>query len=102
MATNEPKKRQLAFKNYEEMMVEVHALIASGYICNGNWTLSQACGHIADWMRLPDRWISESAAADANDFLGDETYRRARDETKDTGRRLSRRHANGSGYRSQT
>ncbi|MCA9229302.1 MAG: DUF1569 domain-containing protein [Planctomycetales bacterium] len=53
MATNEPKKRQLAFKNYEEMMVEVHALIASGYICNGNWTLSQACGHIADWMRFP-------------------------------------------------
>ena len=25
----------------------------NGYVSNGNWTLGQACSHIADWMRFP-------------------------------------------------
>lgn len=34
-------------------MAEVHSLIEGGYVCNGNWNLSQICGHLADWMRFP-------------------------------------------------
>ncbi len=53
MAKPEPDKRSLAFANFEEMMAEVHLLLEGGYRSNGNWSLAQACIHIADWMRFP-------------------------------------------------
>ena len=53
MAKQEPKKRKLKFKNLDEMMAEVRSLHENGYISNGNWTLGQVCGHLANWMRYP-------------------------------------------------
>lgn len=34
-------------------MAEVRLLESNGYISHGNWTLGQACAHLADWMRFP-------------------------------------------------
>lgn len=53
MAKPEPNKRTLSFHGFEEMMAEVRLLLEQGYQSNGNWTLAQACGHLADWMRFP-------------------------------------------------
>ena len=53
MAKTAPEKRPLSFPNFVEMMAEVHLLLEGGYQSNGNWTLVQACGHMADWMRFP-------------------------------------------------
>lgn len=53
MAKTEPKKRQLKFDNLDEMMAEVRSLNENGYVSNGNWTLGQTCGHIANWMMYP-------------------------------------------------
>lgn len=53
MAKPEPKKRQLTYNSFDEMMADVNLLLDHGYISNGNWTLAQACGHVADWMRFP-------------------------------------------------
>jgi hypothetical protein len=49
----EPKKRQLKYQNFDEMMADVNSLLGNGYVSNGNWTLAQACGHVSDWMRFP-------------------------------------------------
>ncbi len=53
MAKPEPKKRELKYENLDEMLSDVQALQSGGYVSNGNWTLGQACGHVADWMRFP-------------------------------------------------
>lgn len=53
MAKPEPKKRQLKYNDFDEMMADVNSLLENGYVSNGNWTLAQACGHISDWMRFP-------------------------------------------------
>ncbi len=53
MAKPEPKKRKLNFENLDAIMTEVHALQENGYISHGNWSLAQASGHIAQWMRYP-------------------------------------------------
>lgn len=53
MARPEPKKRPLKYDRLDQMMEDVNALLASGYVSNGNWTLGQACSHVADWMRFP-------------------------------------------------
>lgn len=53
MAKPEPKKRQLKFKDTDEMMAEIRSLHENGYISHGNWTLGQTCGHLANWMRYP-------------------------------------------------
>lgn len=53
MVKSEPPKRQLKFKDFDELMSEVESLSDGGYKSNGNWTLAQACGHLADWMRFP-------------------------------------------------
>ena len=34
-------------------MSEVRSLHDSGYVSNGQWTLGQTCGHVANWMRYP-------------------------------------------------
>ena len=53
MVKSEPKKRQLKFNDFDEMMAEVRSLMESGYVSNGNWNLAQACGHLSEWMRFP-------------------------------------------------
>lgn len=53
MAKPEPKKRKLKFNDLEEMMAEARSLQQNGYISNGNWTLGQCCGHVANWMSYP-------------------------------------------------
>jgi hypothetical protein len=53
MARPEPKKRQLKYNDFDEMMADVNSLLLDGYISNGNWTLAQACGHVSEWMRFP-------------------------------------------------
>ena len=53
MAKTEPKKRKLKFNDLDEMMAEVRSLRENGYISNGNWTLGQCCGHVANWMSYP-------------------------------------------------
>ena len=53
MPQSESKKRQLHYKDFDEMLADVEALQSGGYVRRGNWTLGQACGHVADWMRFP-------------------------------------------------
>ncbi len=53
MVKSEPKKRQLKFNTLDEMMADVRSLNEHGYLSHGNWTLGQACGHLANWMRYP-------------------------------------------------
>jgi len=53
MAKPEPKKRQLKYQSFDEMLEDVESLQRDGYVSHGNWTLGQACGHVADWMRFP-------------------------------------------------
>ncbi len=53
MAKTEPKKRSLKYANFDEMLADVSALASSGYVKNGKWSLAQACGHVAEWMRFP-------------------------------------------------
>ncbi len=53
MAKTEPQKRQLNYKNFDDMMADVRTLHSGGYSRHGSWTLGQACGHVAEWMRFP-------------------------------------------------
>ncbi len=53
MAKTEPKKRRVKFNNLDELMIEVHCLQQHGYLSNGNWSLGQVCGHVAEWLRFP-------------------------------------------------
>ncbi len=53
MLKTEFQKRQLKFANFEEMMNEINSLEEGGYESQGNWSLAQICGHVADWMRFP-------------------------------------------------
>jgi len=53
MAKPEPKKRELSFSSYEDMLAEAQSLLDKGYISHGNWSLAQVCGHLSDWMQFP-------------------------------------------------
>lgn len=53
MAKTEPRKRQLEFNDLDEVMAEARSLHQVGYLSNGNWSLGQACGHLAEWIRYP-------------------------------------------------
>ncbi len=53
MAKTEPAKRELSFGSFDDVMAEIGSLQANGYISNGNWDLSQCCGHLAEWIRYP-------------------------------------------------
>ncbi len=51
--TKPHKIRRAKFQNFNDMLADVDAMLQSGYTRHGNWTLGQACSHIADWMRFP-------------------------------------------------
>ena len=53
MARPEPKKRPLKYNDFDQMMADLNSLHDGGYVSHGNWTLGQACSHVADWMRFP-------------------------------------------------
>ncbi len=53
MAKTESNKRELKFNSFDELMSEVHSLQEKGYVSSGNWTLGQACSHLADWIQYP-------------------------------------------------
>lgn len=53
MADKDLKKRPLKFANFDELTAEINSLHEKGYVSNGNWSLGQCCGHLADWMRFP-------------------------------------------------
>lgn len=53
MTKTEPKKRPLHFDGFDDVMRDVYSLKDNGYTSNGNWTLAQTCGHVADWMTYP-------------------------------------------------
>ena len=44
--------RKLKFDNLDQVIEEVNRLLDGGYTQTGNWNLSQACGHLNDWMRF--------------------------------------------------
>ncbi|MEE2643172.1 MAG: DUF1569 domain-containing protein [Planctomycetota bacterium] len=51
MAKPAPQKRPLKFNSFDDMVSEARSLMENGYASNGNWSLGQACGHLAEWMR---------------------------------------------------
>ena len=53
MAEDSSNRRDLSFKDVNEMLAEVRSLQSTGYESMGNWNLGQAASHIADWMRYP-------------------------------------------------
>jgi len=53
MAKPELTKRSLKYEHTDAMLGDVRSLLEAGYLSHGNWTLGQACGHVADWMRYP-------------------------------------------------
>jgi hypothetical protein len=62
-------RRTPRFHNYDELLADAQALLANGYERQGNWSLGQACRHVASTMEksldgFPDRasWLFEFAA----------------------------------------
>ncbi len=56
------QRRSIAFGNLDEVAADIRNLQVSGYSAHGNWNLSQACGHLNDWMRFPMDGYPRSAA----------------------------------------
>ncbi len=46
-------RRELTFRNFDEVNADVENLRARGYSKAGNWNLAQVCGHLAMWMSFP-------------------------------------------------
>lgn len=46
-------RRKLNFESMDEISRDAEMLHQGGYTAVGQWNLSQACGHIASWMRYP-------------------------------------------------
>jgi hypothetical protein len=51
--TEQMQRRAVSFQNLDELIQDVQTLHAAGYTSVGNWDLSQACGHLNEWMRYP-------------------------------------------------
>jgi len=48
-----PERIELKFADCDAVIAHARALLESGYTSRGQWTLGQACSHVADWMRYP-------------------------------------------------
>jgi hypothetical protein len=46
---DQPQRRSLTFRDFDEVLVDVENLRARGYVKAGHWDLAQVCGHLADW-----------------------------------------------------
>lgn len=51
MAVRNPARRDLVFRNLDEITEDVRMLNEKGYRPVGNWNLSQACGHVNNWAQ---------------------------------------------------
>ncbi|MDA8746255.1 DUF1569 domain-containing protein [Rubripirellula amarantea] len=49
----ESQKRPLRFESLDDIIQEANQLLHTGYVSRGNWTLGQACFHLAEWTRFP-------------------------------------------------
>ncbi len=49
----QPEKRLVKYANFDEMLADAETLAKDGYTKQGKWSLGQACGHVAIWMRYP-------------------------------------------------
>lgn len=47
-----PARRELAFKDLDEVIADIENLRAKGYDKAGKWNLAQICGHVSEWMRF--------------------------------------------------
>jgi hypothetical protein len=47
------ERRKLSVANVDDVVTDVRALHAKGYVKLGNWDLAQTCLHLTDWMRFP-------------------------------------------------
>jgi hypothetical protein len=47
------QRRELAFRDLDEVIADAERLQAQGYEKAGNWDLAQVCGHLSEWMRYP-------------------------------------------------
>jgi hypothetical protein len=48
-----PTRRELDFRNLDDVVKDMESLRAGGYFQIGGWDLVQVCGHLAEWMRFP-------------------------------------------------
>jgi hypothetical protein len=46
-------RRELVFQSLDEAVVDAKLLLANGYEKQGNWSLGQCCGHLANWISYP-------------------------------------------------
>ena len=51
--TNNPHRRDLTFRDLDEVVRDVEHLQAKGYDRAGNWDLAQVCGHLTKWLSYP-------------------------------------------------
>jgi hypothetical protein len=51
--TTAVSRREVHFKTLDDVIGEVLRLQKNGYRSLGNWTLGQACFHLAEWARFP-------------------------------------------------
>lgn len=48
-----PARRELSFGTLDAAVADARHLLVAGYTRAGNWSLGQACGHLALFVRLP-------------------------------------------------
>ncbi len=53
MTTAAATRRPLSFDALDAVVADARALLQSGYTKAGNWSLGQACGHLAAFVRYP-------------------------------------------------
>lgn len=46
------QRRSLAFDHLDDAVRDAEMLLERGYDRAGNWTLSQCCSHLSDWLRF--------------------------------------------------
>lgn len=49
----ETDKRELVLESIDGLQAEINHLLNSGYESRGDWSLGQACFHLAEWTRYP-------------------------------------------------
>lgn len=46
-------RRTLRFESFDDLIRDAERLLAGGYEKAGNWSLSQVCDHLSDWLTYP-------------------------------------------------
>ena len=53
MATRNPARRELVYRDLDEITQDAELLCRQGYRSVGQWSLAQAAGHVDEWARFP-------------------------------------------------